>query len=149
MTHVILDVRSGWLWRRGVAASLAFVVAATPACVAATVAAHPVTLGSDSAQVVRQRAKAQLIDGSIVTLPQGFRVEGSQLVGSGWRFAPTLHDSVHVSAIPRDSVAGVVTYGMSINAAKSVGMSAVAAVMLAFALVAVYVAGCVATSCLR
>lgn len=135
--------------RRGVlAASPVFAALAMPACVASTVVAHPVALGTDSARVVTQAAKAQLVDGSIVTLPEGFRVDGGQLVGSGWRFAPTLRDSVRFSAIPTDSIAGVVTFRTSVDPAKSVGMSAAAAVMLAFALAIASIAGCAATSCL-
>lgn len=135
--------------RRAFAATMAFVVLATPACVASTVVARRVAFGTDSARVVTEAAKAQLLDGSIVTLPDGFRVDGSQLVGSGWRFAATLRDSVRVSAIPTDSIAGLVTFRTTVDPAKSVGMSAAAAVMLAFGLAIAFVAGCAATSCLR
>jgi len=152
MTRVITDARSaaGRRHRRGaVAMSLTLAVLMTAACVASSVVTHPVTLGSDSARVVTEAARAQLIDGSTVTLPEGFRVEGNQLVGSGWRFAPTGRDSVQVSAIPRDSVASVVAYGTAIDPAKSVGMSVAAAVTLAFLLAIAFIAGCAATSCLK
>jgi|SRR5689334_23527575 len=136
-------------WRGPFVASLALAVLAMPACIASSVVAHPVALGSDSGRIVTQAAKAQLVDGSIVTLPQGFHIDGNQLVGSGWRFTPTLHDSVQFSAIPRDSVAGVVTFGTAIDAAKSVGMSAAAVVTIAFLLGIALVATCAYTRCLN
>jgi len=152
VTQTTLDPRSVYLGRHrhgALAAILGCVVFATPACVASTVVAHPVALGTDSARVVTRAAKAQLVDGSIVTLPQGFRVDEGHLVGSGWRFAPTLRDSVPFSAISTDSITGVVTFRTAIDPAKSVGMSAAAGVTLAFLLGIAFVAACAATSCLR
>ena len=152
MIRKIVDSRCvsrGHLRRSALATSLTVAVLTTPACVASTVVAHRISLGSDSARVVTQAAKAQLIDGSIVTLPEGFHIDGNQLVGSGWRFTPTLRDSVQISAIATDSIASVVTFQTSVDAAKSVGMTAAAAVMLAFALAIAFIAGCAASSCLK
>jgi hypothetical protein len=99
--------------------------------------------------VVTQPAKAQLVDGSIVIFRQGFRVHDGQLRGAGWRYDPTLRDSVSVSVVPVDSVAGAVAFKTGYDPAKSLGMSAAAGVTLFFALGIAFVATCVATSCLK
>lgn len=127
----------------------AAVALAVSGCVATTVAARDVNLGSDSDRVVTQPAKAQLLDGSIVIFRDGFRKEGGQLRGTGWRYDPTLRDSVAVSAIPVDSVAGVVAFRTGYDPAKSLGMTAAAGVTLAFVLGIAFIATCYATSCLR
>jgi hypothetical protein len=118
-------------------------------CVATTVAARDVNLRSDSDRVVTQPAKAQLRDGSIVIFRDGFRNEVGQLRGTGWRYDPTLRDSVAVSAIPVDSVAGVVAFRTGYDPAQSLGMTAAASVSLVFVLGIAFVAACYATSCLR
>ena len=127
----------------------AAVALAVYGCVATTVGARDVKLGSDSDRVVTQPAKAQLLDGSIVIFRDGFRNEGGQLRGAGWRYDPTLRDSVGVSAIPVESVAGVVAFRTGYDPAKSLGMTAAAGVTLFFVLGVAFFAGCAATSCLR
>jgi len=127
----------------------AVVALAVSGCVATTVAARDVNLRSDNDRVVTQPAKAQLLDGSIVIFRDGFRNEGGQLRGTGWRYDPTLRDSVKVSAVPVDSIAGVVAFQTGYDPAKSLGMTAAASVTLVLVLGIVYVAGCYATRCLR
>ena len=89
---------------------------------------------ADSAPVHLNRpAKAQLRDGSIVVFPTGFRRENHQMVGNGWRFSPTLRDSVAVTAVAGDSIAGIVAFRTAFDPAQSVGMSVAAAVSLVIA----------------
>ena len=131
------------------AAGLTLAILAVPACVATTVLARRVALTSDSDRVVTQPAKAQLVDGSIVIFRDGFHVEESHLVGNGWRYDPALRDSVSISSIPVDSVAGVVAFRTGYDPAKSLGMSVAAGVALVFGLAIAFFAGCAATRCLR
>lgn len=151
MTHIIGPLRAAVVatYRRTAIAGLTLVILVLPACIATTVAARRITLGSDSGRVVTQPSKAQLVDGSIVLFREGFRVEGREVLGTGWRYDPTLRDSVSVSGLPMDSVAGVVAFGTSYDAAKSVGMSVAAGIGLLFALAIAFIAGCAATKCLR
>jgi hypothetical protein len=127
----------------------ALVVLGASACVARGVVAGRVALGSDAPRAIQSAAKAQLIDGSLVTFPDGFRVDSGRVVGDGWRYGLTLHDSVRVTSIAVDSVAGMVAFRTAYDPAKSVGMTVAAAVTTFFALAIAAIVGCVATSCLR
>jgi hypothetical protein len=135
--------------RRALASAVALALLALPACVASTIVGRRVSLGSDSGRVVTDAAKAQLVDGSIVTFPSGFRFEGRRVVGAGWRYDATLSDSARVSTIAADSVAGIFAYRTAYDPAKSVGMTAGAGVIAFFGLLLALVAGCAVTSCMR
>jgi hypothetical protein len=135
--------------RRALASAFALALLALPGCVASTIVARRVSLGGDSAGVVTDAAKAQLVDGSIVTFPTGFRVEERRILGAGWRYDATLRDSVRVSTINADSVAGIVAFRTAYDPAKSVGMTAAGAVIAFFGLLLAFVAACAVTSCMR
>ena len=130
-------------------ATIAICLLAVQACVATTVTTRPIALGNDSARVVTQPARAQLLDSSIVVFHDGFRTDGGRLLGAGWRYKGTPQDSVSISAVPMDSVASVVTLETGYDTAKSLGMTAAAGVTLFFLLAIAFIAGCAATSCLR
>jgi hypothetical protein len=135
--------------RRALAPVIALALFALPACVASTIVGRRFSLGSDSGRVVTDAAKAQLVDGSIVTFPNGFRIEQRRVVGAGWRYDATLRDSLQVSTIDADSVAGIVAFRTAYDPAKSVGMTAAAGVIAFFGLLLAAVAACAVTSCMR
>jgi hypothetical protein len=106
-------------------------------------------VGVDSARKLAYPSKAQLIDGSIVTFPDGARVDSGRVVGEGWRYGTTLHDSVRVISISADSVATLVAFRTAYDPAKSVGMTFAGAVATLLAGMAALFALCWATECLR
>jgi hypothetical protein len=118
------------------------------ACVATTVEARRLTV-RDTSFSLDAPARAQLTDGAIVVFSRGLRVEESRVIGEGWRYTPTLRDSVAVSSVPVDSVACLVAFRMAVDPAKSAAQSVATAVIASFLLLIGYYAACVASRCLR
>src|SRR5687767_15272982 len=65
--------------------------------------------------VVSTPVRAYLLDGSIIVYPHGATIGNGTIGGAGWRFVPTLRDSVTAQPVPLDSVIGVETFERSIN----------------------------------
>jgi hypothetical protein len=127
------------------AAALALL--ATDGCISGAFVASRV--GLDTARTVRHAAKAQLLDGSIVTFPDGARIDSGRLIGDGWRFGATFRDSVRVSGVSVDSVATLVAFRMVYDPAKSVGMTVAGAVAGFLVALAALYGLCAATECFR
>lgn len=118
------------------------------ACVATTVEARRLAI-RDTSFSLDAPARAQLTDGPIVVFSRGLRVEESRVMGEGWRYSPTIRDSVAVSSVPVDSVAGLVAFRMAVDPAKSAAQSVATAVTAFFLVLIGFYAVCVASRCLR
>jgi hypothetical protein len=120
---------------------------ANESCISVGVEAARLTIHGDTAVAIP--SKAQLTDGSIAVFARGLRVEDHRIVGDGWRFTPTIRDSVTVTSLAVDSVAGIVTFRRSVDAGRSIGTSAATTVLAFFGVIIGFIALCAASSCLR
>jgi len=99
------------------------------------------TPGAPDATVVESPLKAFMTDGSIVVYPQGARISGQTIQGTGVRHALGLTDSTHVTEIVLDSVTGIEAFQATTEVGRSVvlsvlatGVSVVAGAFLAVAI---------------
>jgi len=91
--------------------------------------------GSRAPRGVRSPAKAHLMDGSVVVLPEGFRIRSDSLVGPGTQFDATLSASSVFAAVPLDSVAGVEVFVEGVDPGATMGWSILATTVATFGFV--------------
>jgi hypothetical protein len=67
--------------------------------------------------------KAHLADGSIVVYWTGVDVTDSVLDGAGWRYTPTLQDSVRIRSVTLDSVIGLESFETGVDSGRTLAAS--------------------------
>lgn len=112
-------------------------IAGVSACIVSRgVEVTRLTINRSDSTEVRSPVRAHLVDGSTVAFSSGAVVAHNQVIGSGWRYPPTLSESTHVDMVPLDSVIGMEAFHTQYNSGRTVLYSTIVTTALLFGTVA-------------